>query len=257
MKQKDQIIKVGFLYPGHAAEDDYPRIGKMVQPEVGVELVHTDFNQDAHTVEALSEMGSVPRIIDGTKHLQDLGIKSVLWTSTSASFVQGINGIKKQIKTLEEQLHVPASTTAMAFVRAAQAIEVSRVAIAATYPKDIALLFKNFLESFGIEVVQYASKGIITAAEVGTLKKQEVLQFAVENDCAGADALFIPDTALHSVEWIEELEKAVNKPVLTANQVSFWEALRLTGHYQVQPGLGTLFKRQAPTERGLAGDNKS
>lgn len=257
MNQSNESVKVGFLYPGYAAEDDYPRLGHMVQPPVGVELIHTEFIEDAHTVEALSEMGSTPRIVEGTKYLADTGIQSVLWTSTSASFVLGLEGIKKQIATLEEQLHVPASTTALAFVRAAKTIGAKRVAIAATYPEDIAILFKNFLESYNIEVLQYASKGIITAAEVGTLKKEEVIQLAVENDCADADALFIPDTALHSAAWIEDLEKAVQKPVLTANQVSFWEAVRLTGHFKPQTGLGTLFKKEVPELGGLTGDNKS
>ncbi|MRG86042.1 maleate cis-trans isomerase family protein [Salinibacillus xinjiangensis] len=251
MNPKMSSPKVGFLYPGYAAEDDYPRLGKMVNPNVDVELIITEFNEDAHTVEALSEMGSNRRIVDGTKHLVGKGVQSVLWTSTSASFVRGLEGIKEQIATLEEQLNVPASTTALAFVRAAKAIGAKRVALAATYPEDVALLFKVLLESFDIEVIQFASKGIITAAEVGTLQKDEVGNLAVENDCPDADALFIPDTALHSAEWIEDLEEAVQKPVLTANQVSFWEALRLTGQFTPQKGLGTLFKQELPKEGEL------
>ncbi|MCL7749688.1 hypothetical protein [Halalkalibacter alkaliphilus] len=243
MTQNNQLIKVGFLYPGYAAEDDYPLLGQMVSPKVDVKLIHTKFNEDAHTVEALSEMGSPQRIKEGTKALVGTGIQSVLWTSTSASFVLGLEGIKKQIATLEASLQVPASTTALAFIRAAKTIGAKRVAIAATYPEDIALLFKTFLESFDIEVLQYSSKGIITAAEVGTLQKEEVLRFAVDNDCPGADAVFIPDTALHSAAWIEELEQLLQKPVLTANQVSFWEALRLTGQFTPQKRLGTLFKK--------------
>ncbi|MDX1551966.1 MAG: maleate cis-trans isomerase, partial [Marinobacter sp.] len=57
-----------------------------------------------------------------------------------------------------------------------------------------------------------------------------------------ADALLVPDTALHSVAWLEDLEAAAGKPVLTANQVSFWEGLRLCGRLTPQQGLGTLFR---------------
>ncbi|GEL78009.1 maleate cis-trans isomerase family protein [Tenuibacillus multivorans] len=252
-----QQTKVGFLYPGFAAEDDYPRLGEMVEPSVDVKLIHTEFNQDAHTVEALTEMGSIPRILEGTKHLKGTGIQSVLWTSTSASFTLGVDGVKEQIAALEEALNVPASTTAMAFVRAAKTIGVKRVAIAATYPEDIALLFKKFLENYGIEVLQYSSQGIITAAEVGTLEKEEVLNLAKENDLPEADALFIPDTALHSAEWIDDIEAVIKKPVLTANQVSFWEALRLTGQFKPQKGLGQLFRQEAPLEGGQTGDHQS
>ena len=52
----------------------------------------------------------------------------------------------------------------------------------------------------------------------------------------------IPDTALHSAAWLEDLEAAAGKPVLTANQVSFWEGLRLCGKLTPQSSLGTLFR---------------
>ena len=88
-----------------------------------------------------------------------------------------------------------------------------------------------------------ASRGIITAAEVGLLEKDAVIEFALANVRKEADALLIPDTALHSAAWLNELEKAIGQPVLTANQVSFWEALRLCAKLKPQEGMGHLFER--------------
>ncbi|MBW4934035.1 maleate cis-trans isomerase family protein [Marinobacter sp. F4206] len=241
MENKGYTAHIGFLYPGHAAEDDYPRLARMVRPVADIQVVHTSFVEDAHTVEALTEMGSPTRLIEGATRLRDSGIEAVLWTSTSASFVRGLDGIREQIDTLEKALQVPASTTAMAFARAVTAVNAHRVAIAATYPADVASLFQGFLEHFDIEVVGLASHGIATAAEAGTLGKDAVLRFARENNHPRADALLIPDTALHSASWLKELEAVAGKPVLTANQVSFWEGLRLCGKLTPQRGLGTLF----------------
>lgn len=235
------VARMAFLYPGHAAEDDYPRLAQMVSPPAEVTVIHTAFAEDAHTVEALTEMGSPQRLAEGARLLEDASPEAVLWASTSASFVRGIDGIQEQIETLENLLHIPASTTAMAFARAVTAINAKRVAIAATYPRNVALLFKWFLEHFDIEVVQTTSHDIITAAEVGTLDKETVLRFATHNSHADADVLLVPDTALHSAAWLEDLEAAAGKPVLTANQVGFWEGLRLCGKLTPQPGLGTLF----------------
>ena len=89
---------------------------------------------------------------------------------------------------------------------------------------------------------------IITAAEVGTLGRDEVLAFAEANDDDRADALLMPDTALHTAAWLDELEDALGKPVLTANQVSAWEALRLAGARQARDGMGELFRRGADGE---------
>ncbi|MDK9557013.1 maleate cis-trans isomerase [Marinobacter sp. M216] len=241
MENNGYVAHIGFLYPGHAAEDDYPRLARMVHPAADIRVIHTNFTADAHTVEALTEMGSPPRLIEGAARLRDSGIEAVLWTSTSASFVRGLDGIREQIDTLEKALQVPASTTAMAFARAVTAIDARKVAIAATYPDDVAALFQSFLEHFDIEVVRLASHGIATAAEAGLLGRDAVLRFASENNHPDADAVLIPDTALHSASWLEELETAAGKPVLTANQVSFWEGLRLCGKLTPQQGLGTLF----------------
>lgn len=234
--------RVGFLYPGHAAEDDYPWLAQRLDPPVDARVVHTRFIEDAHTAEALSEMGSTARLADGARALAGSGIESVLWTSTSASFVLGVDGVLQQIAVLEDALQVPASTTAMAYIRAIEALGARRVAIAATYPEDVAERFRTFLEGFGIEVVAHSSLGIATAAEVGTLEKDAVVQLAARYRQQDADVLLIPDTALHSIAWIGEMEAAAGQPVLTANQVSFWEALRLCGGLTPQPGLGRLFE---------------
>ena len=55
----------------------------------------------------------------------------------------------------------------------------------------------------------------------------------------------MPDTALHTAAWLTDFEDAVGKPVLTANQVTFWEALRLAGQQARADRLGRLFARPA------------
>ncbi|WP_047865700.1 maleate cis-trans isomerase family protein [Rubrobacter aplysinae] len=239
---ESRATKLGFLYPGHAAEDDYPRLAEKFGSSVEAAVVHTSIWKDAHTVEALSEMGSIPRLLEGAREIADLPPRAVVWSSTSASFVLGRDGAEHQARQLAEALGVPASTTALAYIEAVRALRVTRVAVAATYPEDIAGLFAEFLGTAGIGVPRIASRGIITAAEVGTLEEREVLRLASENDHPEAEALLIPDTALHTAAWIQKLEETVGKPVLTANQVTFWEALRLAGALETRSGLGKLFR---------------
>ena len=75
-----------------------------------------------------------------------------------------------------------------------------------------------------------------------------------QNDNPDAEAILVPDTALHTVAWLEQLEAAVGKPVLTANQVTFWEALRLAGRLQPQAELGPLSRSQAVSGNGFSSD---
>ena len=69
-----------------------------------------------------------------------------------------------------------------------------------------------------------------------------MLRFARANDHPDAEAVLIPDTALHTVGFLSELETAVGKTVLTANQVTMWEALRLANRLTQQSGLGRLME---------------
>jgi maleate cis-trans isomerase len=235
---------VGFLYPGYSAEDDYPRMESMLRAagsRARLPLVHTDIGTDAHRVDALLEMGSVDRLTASLGELRRHDVNAVVWACTSASFVYGWDGAAEQVRRLSQAAGLPASSTSFAFVHAARALGATRVAVAATYPEDVAALFVDFLKAAGIEVTGMQGSGIITAAEVGTWGRDEVLRLAVEGDDPAAEAVLLPDTALHTAAWLTELEETLGKPVLTANQVTAWEGLRLLGHLATAPSLGTLF----------------
>ncbi|KUN01375.1 decarboxylase [Streptomyces yokosukanensis] len=238
------MTALGFLYPGHSAEDDYPRIEQLLGSDVRLDLVHTDIGEDAHRVDALREMGSAERLGAGMERLWLAGAETVVWACTSGGFVHGWEGAQEQVRTLARLAGMPASSTSFAFVRAAREIGVRRVAVGATYPDDIAALFADFLRAGGLEVAGMRSSGIVTAAEVGTWGEEDVLTLARAADAGDAEAVLLPDTALHTAACLPLLEKALSKPVLTANQVSVWEGLRLAGRRVNAPVLGTLFTRE-------------
>ena len=238
------MTALGILYPGHSAEDDYQRIEQLIGSDVRVDLVHTDIGEDAHRVDALREMGSPERLAAGVGQLRMSGAESVVWACTSGSFVYGWEGAHDQVRTLARAAGLPASSTSFAFVHAVQELGVRRVAVGATYPDDVASLFGDFLRTGGTEVVSVHSSGIVTAAEVGTWGEEEVFALARAADRADAEAVLLPDTALHTGAHIRALEKDLGKPVLTANQVTVWEGLRLTDRRVNAPALGTLFLRE-------------
>ncbi|MFJ6305636.1 maleate cis-trans isomerase family protein [Streptomyces althioticus] len=238
------MTALGFLYPGHSAEDDYPRIEQLLGGDVRVDLVHTDIGEDAHRVDVLREMGSPERLAAGLEELRLAGVEAVVWACTSGSFVLGWDGARDQVRRLAVAAGMPASSTSFAFVHAIREIEVRRVAVGATYPDDVAQLFADFLRAGGAEVTGVRSSGIVTAAEVGTWGERELFALARAADSPDAEALLLPDTALHTVAHIPALEKELGKPVLTANQVTVREGLRLADRRVNAPELGALFTRE-------------
>ncbi|WP_328555369.1 maleate cis-trans isomerase family protein [Streptomyces sp. NBC_00358] len=238
------MTALGFLYPGHSAEDDYPRMEQLLGSDIRLTVVHTDIGEDAHRVDALLEMGSAQRLAAGVEELRLSGAEAVVWACTSGSFVYGLQGAHEQVRGLARAAGLPASSTSFAFAHAAREIGAHRVAIGATYPDDVTALFAAFLKDTGTEVVAVRGSGVVTAAEVADWDYDQVLGLARAVDRPDADAILLPDTALHTASHLAALEKDLAKPVLTANQVTVWEALRLTDRRVNAPELGTLFTRE-------------
>jgi maleate cis-trans isomerase len=241
---------VGILYPGHSAEDDYQLLEGFLGGRALFPVVHTTMAQDLHRLDALLDWGRAEHLAAGALALAGRKPASVVWACTSGSFAFGWDGAREQADRLAEAAGIPASSTSLAFVRAARTLGLRQVAVVATYPEDVAHLFVEFLRRGGIRVTSMHSHGIDTAAEVGTLSAQRLLQIAIDGDDTAAEAVLFPDTALHTVAQIEALERTLGKPVLTANQVSAWEGLRLAGHSTACPGLGALFAAAPPNVVG-------
>jgi maleate cis-trans isomerase len=242
--QGDSMVTVGLLYPGHSAEDDFPELESRVRGAVRLPVVITSVGEDAHRVDALLDLGGAERLADGATQLAAEKPDAVMWACTSGSFVFGPEGARNQASGVAAVAGVPASSTSIAFVDAARHLGVRQVAVAASYPEDVAQHFVRFLRAGGVEVVAMGSHGIVTAAEVGTLEPEQVVAMVTAADHPDAEAVLVPDTAMHTLAIIGELEAAIGKPVLTANQVTVWKGLQLLGPVPALPGLGALFEER-------------
>lgn len=223
---------LGFLYPGlGVAEDDLSLLVEDLFPDgsVRAQIVETPIDEDAHTVEALLDLGQQWRLHAGAATLRADGAAVVIWACTSGSFVLGWEGAQRQVAELGRFAGVPSSSTSLAFVDALATLAITRVSIAATYPEPVTSHFVALLADAGIEVVGARSNDIMTAADAGTVGAEAVDALVRAGDHPDAQAILVPDTALHTVRLIPALEAALQKPVLSANQVSVWEAMCLVG----------------------------
>ena len=230
------------LYPGYAGEADYVGITQRLGEAATIEVVHTPIDQDAHTVESLRAMGAPDLLKEQAGALYPRP-QAVVWGSTSASFVFGWDGAHEQVRIIGQAAQAPSTTTALAFVRAAEELGVRRVSIAATYPPDITDRFVEFLGRGGLDVIAAESANIFLAEEAGRVEPVEVRRMVVASDRPDAEAVLVPDTALRTVEVVDEVEHQLGKLVLTANVVTAWAGLRLAGMQGRAVGLGALFDR--------------
>jgi len=232
------MTTVGFIYPDHAAEDDYPFAEELLGHRLPVAHI---YGTDLHAVPELLDLGAEHRLAEGARLLAGHEPDAVVWACTSGSFVYRWQGAHEQVEKLAAAAGKPASSTSFAFVNAARSLGLQRVSVAASYPDDVAKLFTEFLDAGGIEVVAISSADIDTAAEVGRLTPEAVVDLAVAHDHPAAEAVLVPDTAMRTLGVLGAIEERLGKPVLTANQVTIWEGLRLTGPVPRSERLGTLF----------------
>jgi maleate cis-trans isomerase len=234
-------MRIGILYPGFAAEDDFELLNEQLAGTAGFDVVHTSIGEDAHREDALLDMGSPERLLEAARRIPRDSVSAIVWACTSGSFIYGWEGAHGQVADLAAAVGIPVSSTSLAFVAAVRALGLRRVAIAATYPEDITRRFEDFLARGEVDAVGVVSGGIITATEVGGLVPDAAAALIEAADRPDADAVLVPDTALHTIEALETLEASLGKPVLTANQVSAWEGLRLAGVGPVPQAPGRLF----------------
>ncbi|QQO35532.1 hypothetical protein JJC00_07845 [Bradyrhizobium diazoefficiens] len=237
------------------ADNDYPRLVNDLFPDGSViaDIAYTTYAEanNVHTIEALIDTGARWRLGDGAITLKSRDADVAVWACTSGSFVFGLNGAQRQVDELAEDFGGPASSTSLAFVRALDALDIDEVAVAASYPEGLTRPFLDLLQEAGHHVVGGQSHGIMSGPEVSLLSEDEVLEFVRAADHPRAKAILVPDTAMRTVGGIARFEAAVAKPVLTANQVTVWEALRLLGAVPYREGAGSLFTGTPPASSNV------
>jgi maleate cis-trans isomerase len=236
------MITIGLLYPGRSAEADFAVAEKVFDGTVRLPLVHTEMESDAHRPAELRAWGKASVLAAGAADLETDNPDAIIWACTSGSFVFGWEGAQAQADELAGLCGHPASSTSLAFARAAVDLGLRKLAVAASYPDDVARLFVDFLAQSGLEVINFGVSDILYASDVGKLGRDEVIAMVHAADVPDADAVLVPDTAMHTLGIVDDLEAAVGKPVLTANQVTVWEGLRLVGDVGSVAGLGRLFQ---------------
>lgn len=242
------MTHVGILYPGTGpggrgtgAADDYDLLARRTGARASVALVPV--GEDAHRVGALRELNEPDRLLTAAREL--LPVEAVLWACTSASFVLGLAAVRRQARELSGALGLPASNTSLAFLAALGHLGVGTVGVAATYPHHVTAHLVRLLTDAGVTVATHTSAGIPTAEEASRLGSAPVMELARRGQHPAAEAVLVPDTALATAELLDELDAVVDVPVLTANQVTLWHALRLArpAAGTALPGLGARSRR--------------
>lgn len=151
----------------------------------------------------------------------------VVYGCTSGSFLRGLSGCKELRLAMESLGCRAAGSTSEFLLDALHALGAKRVSVATPYDEEMTGLLIDFLASAGFAVVRVRNLGM--TGDPKTVPPDEVLELALAADHPRADVLFLGCTNLRTFDLVAEVEEQLGKPVLTANQVTMWGALRRLG----------------------------
>lgn len=207
---------------------------RWVPEDVSLYLTRLPFFTTPVTVEMAVACGDRRAVRRATRDVLTPEPGVVAYACTSGSFVDGAAGEEILRRTMEDAGAPVARTTSGALVAAMSVLGIARVAIATPYVEPVTRRLVRYLAEHGVRTVSCEGLGLL--GNIWRVTYAEVVDVVSAADNDEAEALFISCTNLPTYDLIEPLEQALGKPVLTANQVTMWAALRAIGRDAVGGG---------------------
>ena len=191
------------------------------------------------TNETLKKMAD--DITDVTKEiLPDQKLDCVAYGCTSGSIAAGYDSIFEKVNKAKPNTKV--STPITAAIKGMKKLGIKNLSIFTPYTSEINDSVADFFnkENFKINDMNYFD--IASDLDIGKVDSNHLFSVLKKIDLSKSDALFVSCTALPVLSLINDLEKELNKPVITSNQALIWDCLELINSNNNIEGFGRLFK---------------
>jgi maleate isomerase len=232
LTEPDRQQGIGVVAPFDFALDR--ELWRWAPEDVSLYLTRLPFFTTPVTVEMAVACGDRRAVRRATRDVLTPEPDVVIYACTSGSFVDGAAGEEVLRRTMEDAGAPAARTTSGALIAALKVLGVSRLAIATPYVEPVTRRLVAYLAEHGVSTV--SSQGLGLLGNIWRVTYSQVVEIVRAADDPAAEALFISCTNVPTYDLIEPLEQALGKPVLTANQVTMWAALRAMGRDAVGGG---------------------
>ncbi len=207
----------------------------------GVSFHTSRIGLPAPTVEGLSSMMGDSETERCVAELAVAPLHAIIFGGTSATFLEGIGWDRTIIERMQGVSGgIPVTTTSTASLEALHMLRVERISVITPYLGEVTERARRFFAGNGYEVLRAEGMEIATDYGIGAVTTEELYAFVRGNAHPDSDAVFISCTNLRTIGALESLEEDLGIPVVSANQASFWGALRLAGVRAKIEGFGQL-----------------
>jgi len=231
--------RLGLIIPSDntVMESEFNKILSHVE---GISVHATRVFLEEISVESLLEMKK--GLKRAARELKTAEMNVIVYGCTSGSLIKGLHFDKEIIGEIEDETQIKATTTTTAILNALELLDVGKIAIGTPYPDEINVKVKEFFEGSGYEVTTIIGLNITPDVDVGKQEPYVAFNLGKKADTDDADCVFLSCTDFRTVEILEPLEDCLGKPVISSNQASLWEVLRLDEQGISIHGFGSLLE---------------
>ncbi|MGA4849020.1 maleate cis-trans isomerase family protein [Streptomyces sp. G5(2025)] len=222
---------IGVVAPFDFALDR--ELWRWVPDEVSLHLTRTPYVPVEVSLD-LARLVSEHETLAGAVRALTVAEPEVLaYACTSGSFVGGIAGERAMCEAMTREGAVAAVTTSGALLEALAELGARRIALVTPYTWSVTRALEEYLVEAGVVVAARAYLGL--TRHIWKVPYRDVADMARRAVQGRVEALFISCTNLPTYDVLPQLEAELRVPVISANQVTMWSALRRLGTRAVGP----------------------
>lgn len=191
-----------------------------------------------------SSYAEAPNADNASELLMRVNPSVILSAFTSSSYVIGKEADREFQTRLESQTNgIPVIFTCNAAIEAFQSFQASKIALIHPpwFSDEINLKGKAYFESLGFEVA--FCKQVGPHRDFTEVSPAEVYEWIITNAPRNVDLIYVSGNGLRMAGAIAKLEQKLKLPVLSANQVLLWAALRRIGVSADVKNYGKVFRQ--------------
>ena len=171
--------------------------------------------------------------------LPDQKLDCVAYGCTSGTIAAGYQSIFEKVNLAKPKTKVTTPITSA--VNAIKSLDIKKLSVFTPYTDEINQSVINYFKKEKIEINELSYFDIASDLDIGKVDPQYVFETLTKIDLSKSDALFVSCTALPVLSVINELEKKMNKVVLSSNQTLIWNTLKEINYNEKVEGFGELF----------------
>ncbi|MEU7042005.1 maleate cis-trans isomerase [Streptomyces varsoviensis] len=226
------VLRLGIVTPDVDLNPE-SEIRAMAPAGIGVHAARARFAVEAHPtvampLPAVRAFAAPPHADDAVEQLARAPLDAIAFAFTSTTYLLGAQDDAAMLRRLRERARgTPVVATVTAAVQALHALGARRPCL--VHPPwfcgEMDRLAETYYRDAGFRVT--GSSVLRTTREWAAVTHEEIYRWVLDHTPDTADAVLIDGNGFRrAVGTIERLEAAVERPVLTANQVLLWAAMR-------------------------------